>query len=143
MDCLFLISAKRILVLLRTLLSYNFNMKQTFLKHRKQLEHLLNQNPYWIIYICLCMEFLFTEVNILHCAVSSLAIERKSKSRKLSSTPGKKASKVRFRYQVKNYKLFFLTLSSCWQLRSKQKKISKVRCRYNVKTYLKKYKSSQ
>ena len=53
------------------------------------------------------MEFLFTEVNILHCAVSSLAIERKSKSRKLSSTPGKKASKVRFRYQVKNYKLFF------------------------------------
>ena len=53
------------------------------------------------------IEFVFTEVNILHCAVSSLAIERKSKSRKLSSTPGKKASKVGFRYQVKSDALFF------------------------------------
>ena len=59
------------------------------------------------------MEFLLTEVNILHCSVSSLAIERKSKSRKLSSTPGKKASKVRFRHQVKNDTLSFLILPSC------------------------------
>ena len=70
------------------------------------------------------MEFLFTEVNILHCTVSSLAIERKSKSRKLSSTPGKKASKVGFRYQLKSEELFFIRSSplSLTAKESKQKK---------------------
>ena len=45
--------------------------------------------------IIISIEFVFTtEVNILHCAVSSLAIERKSKSRRLSSTPGKRQVKL-------------------------------------------------